>query len=231
MLISVIIPTYNEANNIGKLLERLNQMPSDVNTEIIVVDGGSGDETMNIAKTFGVEVYKSPRKGRAAQMNFGVKQSKGEVLQFIHADTLPPLSNFKDIQNAIETDFSVGCFTYCFDSKHPLLRINSFFTRFDKIWCRGGDQAIFVTRKAFDEVGGYRDDYLIMEDFDFIKKIQAKFPFRIVKNNCIVSARKYQNNSYLKVQLANLKIFRMYDEGASQELMTETYQKLLKKWD
>ncbi len=231
MLISVIIPTYNEADNIEKLLKRLTQMTTSIATEIIVVDGGSEDDTVKIAEIFDVSVYKSPRKGRAAQMNFGVKQSKGDILQFVHADTLPPFSNFEDISSAVKNGYSVGCFTYSFDSKHPLLRINSFFTRFDKIWCRGGDQAIFVTRKVFDEVGGYRDDYLIMEDFDFIKKVQSKYPFKIVKNNCIVSARKYQNNSYLKVQLANLKIFRMYDAGASQELMAETYQKILKKWN
>lgn len=226
MTISVIIPTYNEADNIEWLLQYLQRIKTENVIEIMVVDGGSSDDTMAKAAPY-AKVYQSPKKGRAAQMNYGVRQSSGTVLQFIHADTIPPTSNFKAIEKAILEGYDAGCFTYRFDSNHPLLWINGFFTRFNFLWCRGGDQAIFTTRAAFDAVKGYEDDFLIMEDFDFIEKIQAAFSFKIIKKNCTVSARKYRYNSYMKVQRANLKVFRMYKKGASQEEMAATYRQLL----
>lgn len=227
MKISVIIPTYNEEENIGHLLQHLKQIQGTNLVEILVVDGGSQDQTVREAKKYDVKVLKSPKKGRASQMNYGVKQSKGEILQFIHADTMPPDCNFSEIKEAVKSGFPVGCFTYRFDSWHPLLVINGFFTRFDRLWCRGGDQGIFCTREVFETVGGYRDDFMIMEEYDFLEKVQPQFPFRIIKKNYKVSARKYKENNYMAVQKANFKVFKMYKQGASQQEMVNTYKSLL----
>ncbi len=228
MKISVIIPTYNEEENIGDLLTHLERIKTPNVAEILVIDGGSQDKTLEIAKKHRAKALVSPQKGRASQMNYGVAQSTGNVLQFVHADTRPPDCNFKAIEETVKSGSPVGCFTYKFDSWHPLLMINGYFTRFNKLWCRGGDQAIFCTREVFEAVGGYRDDYMIMEDYDFIEKVQAQHPFSIIKKNCKVSARKYKENNYIKVQLANLKVFKMYKQGASQQEMVDTYKRLLK---
>ncbi|MFK7948398.1 MAG: TIGR04283 family arsenosugar biosynthesis glycosyltransferase [Saprospiraceae bacterium] len=227
MLLSVVIPTYNEAENIGTLLDFLIKNTPKSSTEIIVSDGGSIDNTCFIAKKYNVKVVESPEKGRAAQMNFGVSQSSGEILQFVHADTTPPKTFYNDILQAIDEDYPAGCFTYCFDSSSWILKVNAYFTQFDKLWCRGGDQAIFIKRAIFEEFGGYRNDYLIMEEYDLLKKIFKKYPFRIIKNDAIVSARKYENNSYMRVQIANFLVFNMYRFGYSQQKMVNMYRRIL----
>jgi rSAM/selenodomain-associated transferase 2 len=227
MNLSVIIPTYNEADNLKTLLPFLKENTKKKQVEIIVSDGGSSDKSIAVANAFDVKVLKSPNKGRAAQMNYAAKLAKGDVLQFIHADTIPPKSFYKDIETAINESYPAGCFTYRFDTNHLLLKVNAFFTRFDKIWCRGGDQAIFITKTVFEEFGGY-PNYLIMEEYELLEKLQAKYPFKIIKNNATVSARKYNQNGYWKVQLTNLKVFKMYNKGASQEEMVRFYQKALK---
>lgn len=227
MYLSVVIPTYNEAENINKLLDFLiEKLPKEV-AEIIISDGGSHDRTVEIAKSYGVKVFTSPKKGRAAQMNFGVTQSKGDVLQFIHADTIPPKTFYDDLRKAIDENYPSGCFTYCFDSNRLLLKVNAYFTKFNWLWCRGGDQAIFMKRSVFEEFGGYRADFMIMEEYDLLKKLQVKYPFKIIKNNAVVSARKYVENGYLRVQIANLLVFNMYRFGYSQQRMVNMYRRIL----
>lgn len=228
MNISVIIPTLNEATTIKRLLLHLQEnCKSTILTEIIVVDGGSQDNTIAIAQQLGAKVLISSTHGRAVQMNHGATHAKGDILYFIHADVLPPNRCFQDIENALSEGYVSGCFTYQFNSKKWILKINAFFTRFDKIWCRGGDQTLFVQKSVFEQLGGYRNDFQIMEDYDLIKKLQTQFSFKIIKNNVLVSARKYDTNSYLKVQRANLTIFRMYNNGASQTEMVAAYKRLL----
>jgi rSAM/selenodomain-associated transferase 2 len=228
MNLSVIIPTYNEADNLKKILPFLVANTNQNKVEIIVSDGGSSDNSIAIAKSYEVTVVKSPNKGRAAQMNYAATLATSEILQFIHADTIPPKSFISDIETAIREGYIAGCFTYRFDSNHLLLKINAFFTRFNKLWCRGGDQAIFIKKTVFEEFGGY-PNYLIMEEYELLKQIQAKYPFKIIKNNAVVSARKYTKNGYLKVQLTNLKVFKMYNSGASQKKMATFYKNALKK--
>ena len=226
MKLSVIIPTYNEADNLKILLPFLKENTDENKVEIIISDGGSSDETIGIAILNKVKVIRSPDKGRAAQMNYAAKFAQGEVLQFIHADTIPPSLFYEDVKKAIQENYGAGCFTYRFDTNHLLLKINAFCTRFNKIWCRGGDQAIFIKKEIFEEFGGY-PNYLIMEEYELLKKIQAKYTFKIIKNNATVSARKYLNNGYFKVQMANLKVFKMYNDGASQEAMANFYKNAL----
>lgn len=100
-------------------------------------------------------------------------------------------------------------------------------TRFDRIMCRGGDQTLFITRSLFDRLGGYKDDYMIMEDYDLIERIQDITDFKIIQKDVTVSSRKYHNNGYLKVQIANFVVFMMYFLDYPQEKMVSTYKSLL----
>jgi rSAM/selenodomain-associated transferase 2 len=229
MHLSVIIPTFNEAENLKKILPFLIKNAPQTNFEIIVSDGGSMDNSIAIAKSFGVTAIRSPRKGRAAQMNYGVQLAKGDILQFIHADTLPPKDFYQEVKTAISENYPCGCFTYRFDSSSNRLKINAYFTKFNFLWCRGGDQAIFIKKEIFEKFNGYQEDFLIMEEYDLLKKIHSKYPFKIIKNNAIVSARKYEGLGYWRVQIANLTVFNMYRFGYSQEAMVKTYNKLLKR--
>ncbi len=225
--ISIIIPTYNEANSIVSLLDHLKKYDRDRVAEIIVADGGSSDNTVLLARESGVICIESEQKGRAAQMNAGYRHATGDLLYFVHADSLPPASYTDDLLQAIEEGYPSGCYRFRFNSDRFLLKVNSYFTRFDRIMCRGGDQTLFVTRNLFEELGGFRDDYIIMEDYDLIEKLQRAAPFKIIPKDVIVSARKYDNNYYLQVNLANLVVFMMYFAGAGQQTMVNTYKKLI----
>ncbi|MDZ4704151.1 MAG: TIGR04283 family arsenosugar biosynthesis glycosyltransferase [Saprospiraceae bacterium] len=223
---SIIIPTLNEAENISRVIERLTKRNNGLLSDLIVVDGGSEDQTAAIAAEAGARVIQTP-PGRALQMNRGVEQSSGELLYFVHGDTLPPEDCIDKILHAVAEGYPVGCFRFRFDSNSWMLKMNAYFTRFNQTWCRGGDQSLFITREAFNALSGYRDDYRIMEDYDLIIRARKQYPFKVIPDDVIVSARKYETNSYLRVQAANFIVFNMFRLGYSQDTMARTYKRLL----
>lgn len=227
MRISVIIPTYNEVSTISALVEHLEANRTHQLVEILVADGGSTDETCRLAQQAGAHVLVAPLRGRAQQMNFAASKAQGDVLYFVHADTIPPATYLTDIQQAVEADFSAGCYRSCFRSSNPLLRVNSYCTRFDRLMCRGGDQTLFVTKDLFCRVGGYDSCYVVMEDFDFIRRIQQLARFRIIPKDASVSARKYDHNSYWMVTLANLIVLTMFRWGYPSQTLLRTYKRLI----
>ncbi len=229
MKISVIIPTHNEAEGIGFLIETLKKNAKQNLLEIIVSDSpNSTDATLTIAQSLQVIAQTSPQKGRAAQMNFGASLASGDVLYFIHADTKIHPDYTTDITDTLKKGFDFGCYRYQFDSPNILLKINAFFTRLPFIWCRGGDQTLFISKKNFEKIGKFREDYQIMEDYEFIIRAKKTLKFRIIPKNVIVSDRKYKTNSYLRVQKANFIVMRMFLSGkATQQEMSETYHRML----
>ncbi len=229
MKISVIIPTYNEAENIGFLITSLQKYGGDNLHEIIVVDSpDSKDNTFEIAQKLGAIVLKSTKKGRAFQMNLGADIASAEVLYFVHADTKIHPDFVADIIKTFQNGFDFGCYRYQFDSSYWLLKINAFFTRLPFIWCRGGDQTLFIRKLNFHKIGSFREDFQIMEDYEFILRAKKTLKFKIIPKNVIVSARKYKTNSYLRVQKANFTIMRMFLNGKfSQQEMSDTYRRML----
>lgn len=224
--ISIIIPTLNEEENVGQLVQHLFQYRTDALLEVIVVDGSSTDNTAEIAQKAGAKVVVCTKCGRANQMNTGSKAAKGDILYFVHCDTLPPSTYLTDIQAAVAEGFPMGCFQTKFDTNRPLVKTNSWWSQFDFLFCRGGDQTLYVTKPVFEDLHGYKE-MLIMEEYDFLIRARKKYPFKIIPNRVLVSARKYENRSYVKVQFANTVVFNMYRFGASQERLVQTYKKLL----
>lgn len=227
MKISIVIPTYNEAPTIEKTVSFICRHGGSAIAELIVSDGGSTDQTCSIAEKSGAHAVLSPGNGRAAQMNYGASISSGDILYFIHADCLPPKTFVQDISNAISQGYDLGRYTTRFDSTKTILKLNAWFTRFDLFICMGGDQTLFVKRTLFDHCGGFREDMKIMEEYEFCHRARNMGRYRIMKGAALVSARKYDTNSWLRVQLANSKIVRMYRKGASQEDMVAIYKKML----
>lgn len=227
MKISVIVPTYNESEVITRLLKHLSKHAQESVDEILVIDGLSSDDTVQKVRKAGFQCLISPQKGRAAQMNLGAKLSNGDILYFVHADSIPPKTYVSDILSEIERGAESGCYRFKFNSDHPLLKINGWFTRFDRLMCRGGDQTLFIKQEIFDELNGFKN-YAIMEDFDMIQRLRKREKFQIIQKDVIVSARKYDKNNYLKVSFINLVIFIMFYLGTSQNTMVHVYQELIK---
>ncbi|KAB7728681.1 glycosyltransferase [Rudanella paleaurantiibacter] len=227
MTISVIIPTYNEADNIRQVVEAVRSYGGDAVTQILVIDGGSSDQTVAQAQQAGATVRRSPASGRAVQMNYGASIATGEVLYFVHADVQLNPTFATDIAEAIGAGYEAGCYRFRFNSDKPMLRFNSYGTRFEGLMSRGGDQTLFITRSLFDRLGGFNERYVIMEDFDIIVRIRQVARFRIIPKDVLVSARKYETNSWLRVQLANLTAFSMFFLNVSPQRIARTYKSML----
>ncbi len=226
MLLSVIIPTYNESEHIQRVIRQLKKS-NHTNVEIIISDGGSNDETEFKATELGVSFYRSLQKGRAQQLNYGASKSKGDILYFVHADTLPPESFYEDILEATGNGYPIGCYRFKFDSDKKMLKVNAYCTRFDRLMCRGGDQSLFITRALFDQLDGYCEKHKIMEDYDIIIRAKKLSDFKIIPKNVVVSARKYEHNNYFKVNIANLIVFLMFYAKMDHEKIIKVYRALL----
>jgi rSAM/selenodomain-associated transferase 2 len=227
MDISIIIPTFNEAQSIGQLISYLNNNASGQSMEIIVTDGGSTDNTLVIAEKAGVKPVSSPVKGRAAQMHYAALQAKGDILYFIHADTFPPSTYATDITGAVNDGYHIGRYRTSFRSRNLLLKINQWFTRFDWLVCMGGDQTLFVEKNLYHQAGGFDSSKLIMEEYYFGMKARSLGRYKVLQGKASVSARKYEQHSWLSVQWANYKAFSMFKKGHSTESVKAVYNQLL----
>ena len=230
MQLSIVIPTFNEASNMSRLLPYLRTHADATETEIIVVNAcKTTDDTAKIAQAEGAIVYTCMDCCRAAQMNLGASKARFDTLYFVHADVLPPSSFAEDIAQALAAGNVFGWFSYQFDSPSRLLKINARNTRRDGIFAGGGDQTLFIRKKDFQTLRGFRTDYRIMEDFEFVKRAKrAGLPYTIVLHDVLVSARKYEQNSYLKVNLVNLLMFGLFYLRCPQTWMKRIYKKFLR---
>ena len=196
-LISVIIPTLNEAAQIGLTLGHLAGAGA---AEIIVVDGGSSDETVQIAESFGAHVLRGPAN-RGTQQNLGAERATGEILLFLHADTRPPDGFASQARAMLDEPGTVaGAFTFRLDASG--FGVNM-VERMVAIRCKlfalpYGDQALFMSRVAFEQVGGFAD-LPVMEDFDLVLRLKRLGKIRIAESASVTSARRWREHGVLRV--------------------------------
>ncbi len=229
-MISIIIPTYNEADQIMKTIAAIRANSHDDSvTEVIVADGGSSDNTVALTKEGGAIAIVSERKGRAAQMNKGASIATGELLYFLHADSIPPNGFTRYILEAYQKDFHSGCFRLQFDYEHWFLRANAWFTRFDVNAVRFGDQSLFVTKEVFYQCGGFKEELWMMEDQEIIHRIKQFSRFSVINDYVITSARKYHDNGIYRMQAIFFRIWFLYYAGYSQERLLRLYKRLIRK--
>ncbi len=193
-MISVIIPTSNEAHYLSTTLGAATAAGIGVRHEVLVVDAASSDQTTVIARTREARVIESSIRQRAAQMNLGAERARGEVLLFLHGDTLLPAGAFAQIGNALANPRVVGgAFARRYDSPSRLLRVTCALA-----YLRGrlsgwflGDQAIFVRTDIFREMGGFRDLDLF-EDLDFSRRLRGAGQTVILRPAVTSAARRFE---------------------------------------
>ena len=197
--------------------------------EIIVADGQSTDDTVVLAERSGAIVFICPKKGRAAQMNWGSRQATAPILYFLHADSIPPPNFDGDVMKSVNKGFRIGCFMLAFDQSHWFLNANCWFTRFNTKYFRFGDQSLFVTKEIFEKANGFREDLIVMEDQEIIGRLIKWGKFTVIKKPVITSARKYRENGVYKTQGIFFLIYFMYYLGFSQPAMVKTFRRLMKQ--
>lgn len=228
MDISVIIPTLNEEKQIGDLIRYLTKHGEGTLSEIIISDGGSRDQTVQIAEEMGVKVLKAPGMGRGLQMNSGAESATSQILYFLHADSIPPPSFCIDIINSIREGADAGSFTLRFDSNNPILKLYSLFTHIPVTAVRFGDQSLFVKKKLFGLIGGFKEELIVMEDQQIVRDLKQKGVFALVNKPVLTSARKYRSVGLFKLQFIFAVIWAGYYLGASQNTLRHIYQSLIR---
>ena len=221
MRISVIIPVFNEEKNIAATLQRLERLDPEA---LILVDGGSTDGTRQICQGFGVDLYVTP-KGRAQQMNFGARRASGDVLLFLHADTRLPLTAFVDIRSGLEDPRVVGGrFDLQLDAGGPMLKVIGFMislrSRISKV--ATGDQAIFVRREIFVELGGY-PDIPLMEDVAFSRALKRRGAVACLRSRVTTSARRWEQEGVWGTILKMWLLKSLYLAGISPAYLKRYY--------
>ncbi|MEL7035138.1 MAG: TIGR04283 family arsenosugar biosynthesis glycosyltransferase [Cyanobacteria bacterium J06592_8] len=237
--VSIIIPTLNEASYLNRTLNRLRTLSPPVE-DIIVVDGESEDETVSIAESAGVIVISSPKRRRSTQMNLGAKMATGEVLCFLHADTLVPddlvtiiAQTFDDpkivaggfislMTGSQTTRWGISLHNYLKTYYAPLLfRPHLFFRGLRLLF---GDQVIFCRRQAFWECNGFEDNLPLLEDADLCRKLVQTGRIRLVNRIVQSSDRRVARWGSWKATAIYLYVGILWGIGVSADYLQKFYQ-------
>ncbi len=224
MKLSIIIPVLNEADDITDCLTALKPLRRNGH-EVIVVDGGSNDETFSLAKPLCDHCMVSNQRGRAAQMNAGAAVAKGDTLLFLHVDTrLPPEAEDVLIHNAGEGWFW-GRFDVRLSGRHWLLRVveAAMNLRSRVTGIATGDQVMFVSRSLFDRVEGF-PEIPLMEDIAMSRTLKQLRPPHCLRHRVITSSRRWEEKGILRTILTMWKLRLMYFFGASPADIARRYE-------
>lgn len=207
MKISVVIPTYNEESTIEQTLCSLHPQHPD---EVIVVDGGSTDATVSLARKNNSCIVLQSKKGRALQMNAGAQRAAGDIFVFLHADTQLPLRGLELIRNAISQGHQAGRFYMRFDQSGMMLKFFETYTRFH--FFSYGDQVFFMTRNIYENLGGYNEK-APFEDVEFYRRLLKLTHPVILKSKVTTSARRFIKTGSLRQKWINFFLMFLYYLG------------------
>jgi hypothetical protein len=220
--VSVIIPALNEARHIAATLRAVGQSPGH---EVIVVDGGSIDATVQRAKEAGATVIAS-KPGRARQLNAGAARAEGASLLFLHADTLLPLGWGEALVRTLRgSGVAAGAFRFRIAGNFPGKSLVEWTTGFRSRWFQRpyGDQGLFLSRALFEELGGFAD-LPIMEDYEMIARLRRRGRIVTVSEAALTSGRRWQELGVLRTTLRNQWMRAGYHLGVNPQKLEASYQ-------
>jgi len=228
-MISIIIPTYNEAGTIEDTLENISNLNTKIEFEIIVADGSSVDSTKEIAEKYSTVLHSE--KGKVIQLNNAFKKSSGDVLFFIPADTTIPEGALEEIDKRIEEGFDGGGFSNIFSKNNEkikllgrILNLRIFNNDHKNNLIFFGDNGIFCKKSVFHKLGGFKN-IPIMEDYDFSMRMKKSYlSTRILHPKLIVSSRRHLKSGFIKTRLQWIIIRRLYILGVSPKTLIKLYK-------
>ena len=221
--ISVIIPTLNEASGIARSIASAAQEPG---VEVVVVDGGSRDETLQVARRQGAKTLSVPA-GRARQMNAGARASSGVILVFLHADTVLPSTYAGLVRRLLSSPGVVaGAFRLGIEGHRRSLRWIESGANWRSRWLRlpYGDQALFVRSRIFSELGGYAD-LPVMEDYDLVRRLNRRGRVILAPEAVVTSARRWERLGLVRTTLLNQVMVTGHLLGVSPRKMAQLYRR------
>ena len=218
-----MIPVFNEAKILPDALKTLQGLAVE---ELVFVDGGSTDITVQLIQDAGFTCLLS-EAGRAKQMNFGTKNTKSNIVLYLHIDTTITSSNISNIKKTYNQGFIAGRFNVCLSGSALSYRIISFFINIRSCITKvnTGDQAIFVTRKAYDAVGGI-PDIPLMEDVAFSKRLRVHGKVVCLRDTLVTSSRRWEKYGVFSTIWLMWKLRFMFWVGASPDKLAEMYRNM-----
>ena len=223
--ISIIIPTYNESENLPILLSDLSTITGKV--EVIIADCNSEDKTRDIACIYGAKIYKSKKKNRGLQLNIGAKNAKGEWFVFIHADSRLNEKFLKHIKSIVKSDKNLIYFLKLkINNKKIIYRFLEILVNLRSYLFKDpyGDQGLIIHRKTYLKNKGYRKIPL-MEDIDFIKRLGNKKNLRMLNIPIYTSSRKWEKNNIIYQAFKNWRFRERWRKGDSIKSIYLDYYK------
>ena len=221
MRISIIVPALNEAACIAETLRGLCRLEGD--KEIIVVDGGSSDDTCAIASAQGVDVV-TARPGRGTQMHAGTLNATGDVLWFLHADTVPPPHALSEIPRCLEDPSVVGGnFGLVFDGpSRAAKQLTAIYPMLRLLRLCYGDSGIFIRRATYDAIGGFRP-VALFEDLDLLRRMRKAGRFVHVQSQIRTSSRRFEKRNFAIMWLHWTTLQILYWCGVSPNWLARWY--------
>ena len=222
--ISAIIPTINEANNLPLLLSDLSIIQKEA--EIIIVDSGSEDKTIDVAKIYGAKVYKSIERNRGLQLNIGANNSKGEWLIFLHADTRLSHDWFRKVNSVFKDKDFIYYFKFKINNKKIIYRVLEILVNFRSQYFKQpyGDQGLIIHRHTYFENNGFKKIPL-MEDIDFLSRLNNKKHLIQLDLPIFISSRKWERTNIFLQAFKNWNFRRRWLKGESTKSIYSDYYK------